>query len=705
MILAGGVTWILDSVIGDAALAESILEAPEDADGHEDDSKCPEKEKCSDCGGHGNMCTTGSNAGCACDQDECPDPKPSCSDDKCKGNDENVCTNENAGCPCDSTCPDEKPQCSDPKCQGDDNQKCTKELSGCSCEEAGCPTGKDTLICDLQCGGSQDGKCLGVADKDNKYKGCECLNLAYQSSPFELDPGLLSQYADNYAHLPKLSWSSFDLYEATCQKSGYGAPQADSDGSPSVLSSIKDWCSRMDGHTVTKQPKGVDTLFQMYSVNFYSYWLSANSWYSSPNSCGDTSKVTKDECIQVLTTAMDACDPNSGTTHGASFPGQCIQYNITLSNSIDPTSPPWNPVGEGQRPKCDLLLESGVAYNFFQGIYPQFCSIVDKDSSKQVSADFKNTAFKSPSSRRDLLGRTPPASPNQYDGFRFHFDWTGGNNCRFNCGHTGGEQNGMSLTSKIDAGCGTYSYIIFPHEENCWDNSDATEDYYTSYDSIISNIGTFCDSVSDQASKGNTKDQFIYTQTYQSGTPDTVDFRAYFDKAVSSVDAGRCKTLLKNKVDGCLSDSNQDNHNPMKWFHGGEFIDDPTMVYQIVPGWERHSPPPTGPYASGMMSYSYIANSFWVQGWGWASSDWGAGILPMLRGCGALTSWNFRYYSRPSNIYGFEWQLSGDVPIGAQQWGCLADRLRWASNNDSMPFIGNPGTATSGFVKCAKDPC
>lgn len=109
-----------------------------------------------------------------------------------------------------------------------------------------------------------------------------------------------------------------------------------------VDGSINKWCVVMDGMSVTKQPKGVDVTFQMYQIGWYSYWLSANSWYTAPsqNNCGDTSKISKDECIQVLTAAMDECDPSSGTTHGASFPGKRIHYNITLSSGISPQSPP-----------------------------------------------------------------------------------------------------------------------------------------------------------------------------------------------------------------------------------------------------------------------------------------------------------------------------------------------------------------------------
>lgn len=88
----------------------------------------------------------------------------------------------------------------------------------------------------------------------------------------------------------------------------------------------------MDGKNVTKSTKGgIDTQFNMYRVSYYSYWLSANNWAGAPssNNCGDTATIKKDECVDILTYAMDECDPNSGQTHGASYDGQCISYVST----------------------------------------------------------------------------------------------------------------------------------------------------------------------------------------------------------------------------------------------------------------------------------------------------------------------------------------------------------------------------------------
>jgi hypothetical protein len=138
-----------------------------------------------------------------------------------------------------------------------------------------------------------------------------------------------------FVHLPPVteaSYSSDDGSESkVCQKSQLTAPQRDSDASPenpSVSSKIQDWCTKMNGQTIGKAPKGVDTAFGMFQQPFQAFWLSASIWYNAPpdNSCGNTATISKDECITTLTTAMTACDPNSGVTHGASLAGQCINY-------------------------------------------------------------------------------------------------------------------------------------------------------------------------------------------------------------------------------------------------------------------------------------------------------------------------------------------------------------------------------------------
>jgi len=149
--------------------------------------------------------------------------------------------------------------------------------------------------------------------------------------------GIPADWTSIFANLQPVTDASYHVPEvpASCQNSGWGAPQRDNDGTPSVTSSFNDWCAAMDGKTVTRQPNGVDTVFSMYKTSFYSFWLSASNWYYSPaaNKCSDTVTITKQECILAFTRAMDKCDPNSGTTHGGSESGNCINYVLLPSIS------------------------------------------------------------------------------------------------------------------------------------------------------------------------------------------------------------------------------------------------------------------------------------------------------------------------------------------------------------------------------------
>lgn len=118
-------------------------------------------------------------------------------------------------------------------------------------------------------------------------------------------------------------------------------------------------------------------------------------------------------------------------------------------------------------------------YNWFQGLYPQFCSQI-KNPKQQFSASLTNKDFKMPSSKRwhrngYLEGRTPPPSAGSYADYKFDFDWKpsdgscwhGCNDAFYHmsqspCGHDGGEMNAMALHTEFDVGCGTYSYTITP---------------------------------------------------------------------------------------------------------------------------------------------------------------------------------------------------------------------------------------------------
>jgi hypothetical protein len=144
VIFAGGVAWYLAGVAGAVGDEAAILTPPDEAGGHPDDSQCPNaKPTCSDCGGINSICILPS-AGCTCE-----DSKP-------------------------ETCPQQKPNCDAETCKGDENNKCTVENKGCGCVQAGptCPDATEAMFCS-QCGGEgsdvskcSDGApcCVGVGD-------------------------------------------------------------------------------------------------------------------------------------------------------------------------------------------------------------------------------------------------------------------------------------------------------------------------------------------------------------------------------------------------------------------------------------------------------------------------------------------------------------------------------------------------------------
>lgn len=260
------------------------------------------------------------------------------------------------------------------------------------------------------------------------------------SDPYTaFDDAQLKLMAKAMADMPEVTDSSYDLSPSdntpTCLKAGWSAPANDEDGRPGINTSIDEWCESMDGKEVTRQPKGTDTLFKMFPYAYFSYWLSASSWYVAPeeNKCGDTSKITKDECISSLKYAIQHCDPD-GKSHGASLAGHCLFYNVTLDGSQKDQSPPWNRLPQSAAPQCDMDKPGKVTNEWFAGLYPQFCDEVNKDKAKAILKEMTNKDFKDPKSKRSLWRRAPPPSANSYDGFKFQFDWSGGKDgCRMDC--------------------------------------------------------------------------------------------------------------------------------------------------------------------------------------------------------------------------------------------------------------------------------
>ncbi|KAL9622245.1 MAG: hypothetical protein Q9160_003428 [Pyrenula sp. 1 TL-2023] len=190
VILAGGVAWLLAEAIGDAAVVEAAIEAPEAPEGHKDDKTCPNPEhKCSDCGGVASVCVT-KDGGCRCNNGKCT-------------------IEDVKNCDCEESCPkgDQQPTCDSDDCKGVDG-KCTIKNKGCECKDS-CPDHEMTPFCD-DCGGNNNKKCKGIADQGNKFKDCDCLELPKQIPGYMPFGSQLPDWKNDYNNIPDVSDKSYD---------------------------------------------------------------------------------------------------------------------------------------------------------------------------------------------------------------------------------------------------------------------------------------------------------------------------------------------------------------------------------------------------------------------------------------------------------------------------------------------------------------
>ncbi|KAH5400317.1 hypothetical protein HBI47_197940 [Parastagonospora nodorum] len=462
VVYAGGVAWYLATVSGGEAAA---LTPPIEPAGHPNDNTCPAKKTaCKDCGGKSGICVS-PNTGCGCEQNSCPKDKPTCDDKKCKG-DKGKCTFEALdGCECGSSCPtgDKKPKCKDTKCQGGSDNKCTVQNKGCECDQQKCPSEEDLPFCS-DCGGEENDKsicgghtpcCKQDAPEFEVIKGCGCYKpMREQSAPYTppLDRKKIGQWRSNLQSREKEICQPRDDSHSEVL-----APQHEKDGKPSVESAAKDWCSKVDGKTLGDTPE-----FQFNKYKFSTFWLSASLRKDAPANlkCGKDAKIKKDDCIKTIDTAMARCEPYQQFTHGASLAKGCIFYNVTLNGESNSGSPPWAPSQD--KPSCDSKI-SDITNTFFKSLYPAFCKQIKNGAALKktlTSADIKTSG-----SRK----RTPPPSPKSFQGYKFNFEFIGGNSgCKKTCEEAyadlnsacGREGTTMKQKGQFDVGCGKYSYSI-----------------------------------------------------------------------------------------------------------------------------------------------------------------------------------------------------------------------------------------------------
>ncbi|KAH7083835.1 hypothetical protein FB567DRAFT_93016 [Paraphoma chrysanthemicola] len=465
VVFAGGVAWYLAGLTGGEA---AIFNPPNEVAGHPNDDACTgERLACKDCGGQLGFCTT-IKAGCACEQGErlCPTQKPSCEAPDCV-EDKGKCTlGTLKDCVCEASCPtqDKKPDCRHETCKGNEQNKCTEEHKGCECEVV-CT--EDLPFCST-CGGEE-------YDKSNCKGGTPCCKESQGDSGcgcyLEENPLLLGlQHQINSEEVGKWYQKLQPQEQPICQErndavSELLAPQHERDGSPSVESAAKEFCSRIDGKIVTE---GGQPEYQFNTHLFSTFWLSASFRNNapSPQKCSKEAKVTKDDCMNGFNTAITRCEPYQKVTHGAAIPRGCVFYNVTLNGESNEHSPPWAP--PQSKPTCGSNI-TDITNVFFKNLYPSFCKQITQDD-KPLRKTLTNADLQ-PISRK----RTPPPSSKSFQNYWFEFSYGGGSEgCSKSCEQAFAEMNSncgregttMKDRGEFDPGCGKYSYKIgIPHPE------------------------------------------------------------------------------------------------------------------------------------------------------------------------------------------------------------------------------------------------
>ncbi|KAA1122487.1 hypothetical protein PGTUg99_037689 [Puccinia graminis f. sp. tritici] len=130
------------------------------------------------------------------------------------------------------------------------------------------------------------------------------------------------------------------------------------------------------------------------------------------------------------------------------------------------------PKGSGS-PQCDMGDSSRVPYNVFNGVFGKFCENTLNNPLSGLSQIVDARGFVIPPRKRSLSKRTPPPNPDTYKDYKFGLSWSGGKgSCSLSCeeafhaassspcGHTAGEQNIMSTSGTVEAGCGQYKWTI-----------------------------------------------------------------------------------------------------------------------------------------------------------------------------------------------------------------------------------------------------
>ncbi|KAI9891101.1 MAG: hypothetical protein M1814_003300 [Vezdaea aestivalis] len=295
-----------------------------------------------------------------------------------------------------------------------------------------------------------------------------------------------------------------------------------------------------------------------------------------PSGCV-SSQVTKSTTIHTqLPYASASIPPVDGEPSPVAVsPGVISFFEQSFTQQQISEELPHNP------PSCPTDQVSSADNVFFKALAQKFCDATAKNgNTKPFSIDLDGTAL----SKRDLRARTPPPGSQEYQGFKFHYEWkpkTGFclqdctaafSSIAAECGHFGRLVNGMKMTGSLDVGCGEYSWKITepppPVEKDCsfpnnppecygldtpmWVENDAAHQFSDIYCTWLSRTEGY--------KRGPT-----LRQEYNKDTDKWMEFDAEFQERFT-VDYCDCKALISSIIDDC-DGNNPDNVSGGK--HGG----------------------------------------------------------------------------------------------------------------------------------------
>jgi hypothetical protein len=374
-----------------------------------------------------------------------------------------------------------------------------------------------------------------------------------------------------------------------------------------------------------------------------------------------------------------------------------------------------------KRTKRDRDIELGcgptqtdVDRKFFQGLIPSFCSNQRVQDGKSVSKTLTNEDFQTPARKRAALRkRAPPPSADQYEGFKFHFSFSGGNDCRQTCEealleiqgqctsshllsilrllttYQGTPTTALLSTGAIDAGCGIYSYEIEapekpqpnPSTPQCYTPASAdTSAPYLHWAQLDNIIPQFCSYVESEYASGS-------TATWKSYNVDTLDhvlLTALFatsDVLSNEEVKDHCLEHLRDMGNACERDAE---------FKIGGNKALPGIGYGILPLHPRPFPIPDEPTTSCRIVTNNVAGEvqykFLVGGSLYAGADYGAdSILPELGTCVGVEGWKFEYLESPRR--GEEWAFEFRHRDVDDKRACIKDALVRAGASENFECV------------------